>query len=1003
MTTRRRTTRLAVLGGFPLVLVAVLLIGCESDEGPGRIYRDTSGSKDASADPSDTVDQCSNGILDSGESDMDCGGACSPCALGKSCGSNTDCASSLCGVGYVCQDAACGNGAQDPGETGVDCGGPCPSCLGEACNGDLECASGYCGAGVCTTPTCSDGVKNGMETGTDCGGGCAQCPDGEGCVSDEHCLSGFCKGGHCSTPSCSDLFKNQNESDIDCGGICSGCATGKACATGNDCVSGRCDAGVCANVEPSCDDGQQNGGESDTDCGGACAGCGYGKVCVLPGDCASGLCEQGICGAPATCNDGEKNGSESDVDCGGACALCATGKYCGAHTDCLSETCIFGVCKEPTCTDALLNQAESDVDCGGPCGACGDGFGCFEADDCMSGNCSLSVCVSCGDEQKNGNETDVDCGGSCGPCALGAGCGVVGDCQSGACEAGLCCTPNACGICQETPGEICDGQDNDCDGMTDEDFVFNTGAGCPKQSGVCAGSAQVCGGAAGWYCNDEVYAAYHQRYEPVEMACDGFDNDCDGQVDEHAACSECGAFEPLAVDSHEEYWDFRAYEHGWLTTQDGDAFMVVTSGGGGTGEWDDLVLRRFSAGQLAGEWNLASDRRCYPSVVSDGEALHLGAGTSTSESFTYTNTMEYYKISSQGSVLLHETVLTTLADSYSPAVVVLGLGKVFMGYFTNENLNRHTFAKRLGVGTWEEQGSLWGRGDKGFQFVVQPSAKLFSVYADTFNDVETWTGPMTGSTGSSSIQELSSESAYRPVLRLGLADTLHTAFVERGSDNKLFATYFYNPSGENYGWDDPMVLGEAELASLAVTPAGVPVMVWATDTGDIHMGSLQGSNWSDSVLAGYGENASIEKLTIAIDQHGRRHIAWIADGYGSSAPGSVDEIRYGMVCATSDACQPQCGGKYCGPDGCGGSCGSCPSGQTCSAAGICTGGSDPCNGITYEGCCDGSTVVWCENSTISTKDCADSPACGWSSGDGYYWCNTSGNSDPTGEFPKACP
>jgi hypothetical protein len=988
---------------FFLICVATLaLTACETDEGPGRVYRDSSGSKDTSQPES--VDLCSNGSVDPGETDVDCGGTCSPCALGQSCGTDTDCASMLCGVGYVCRDAACGNGTQDPGETGLDCGGTCPACLGDACNADGECASGYCGGGVCATPTCTDGVKNGMETGTDCGGTCAQCPDGEGCVADGHCLSGFCKDGHCSTPSCSDLFKNQNESDVDCGGLCPGCAIGKTCGTGNDCTSGRCDAGLCAEVQPSCDDGQQNGGESDTDCGGACAGCGFGKICVLPGDCASGLCEQGICGAPATCNDGEKNGSESDIDCGGACSLCATGKYCAAHGDCLSETCIFGVCKEPTCSDGVQNQGESDMDCGGPCGACDDGMSCGDADDCVAMDCNGGVCISCSDEQKTGSETDVDCGGSCGPCSLDKACGAPGDCQSGACEGGICCTPNACGACAETPVEICDGKDNDCDGIADDPFLFTTGDPCPKQQGVCSGSALVCGGSAGWYCDDAVYGDYHARYEPVELACDGFDNDCDGQVDEHAACSACATFDTVAVDSHsDEYWYFRAYGHGWLTTLDGDAYMVVQSGAGATGAIDNIVLRRFSSGQLSDEWTLGEDYACLPSVASDGDFLHVGAATSTNVSFTYTNTMEYFKVSPQGSTQIHETVLVATADSTSPAIMVLGLGKVFMGYFTDENLNRHTFAKRLGVGTWEQQGTLWGRGDAGFQFVVQPSAKLFTIYADTFNDIETWTGGMTGSTGSSSIQELSNDDGYRPVLRSGFGDSLHTAFLERGSENKLFATYFYNPSGENYGWEDPSLIGEADLASLAVTPAGVPVMVWVTPGGELHMGSLQGSSWSDTLLSSYGEDHDIEKLTLTIDQHGRRHIAWIWDGYSGSTEGSADEIRYGMACATSDACVPQCGGKQCGSDSCGGSCGSCPSGQSCNGSGICTGGSDPCNGLTYEGCCDGDTVMWCESEEVNTKSCAGSLDCGWSAGDGYYWCNTNGGSDPSGVYPKSCP
>ncbi len=43
-----------------------------------------------------------------------------------------------------------------------------------------------------------------------------------------------------------------------------------------------------------------------------------------------------------------------------------------------------------------------------------------------------------------------------------------------------------------------------------------------------------------------------------------------------------------------------------------------------------------------------------------------------------------------------------------------------------------------------------------------------------------------------------------------------------------------------------------------------------------------------------------------------------------------------------DLCIPQCAGKTCGPDGCGGDCGSCPADLTCSAEGTCQQKPEPC-------------------------------------------------------------
>ncbi len=69
----------------------------------------------------------------------------------------------------------------------------------------------------------------------------------------------------------------------------------------------------------------------------------------------------------------------------------------------------------------------------------------------------------------------------------------------------------------------CDGVDNDCDGWADDVTIP---PGHCLQAGVCAGAVMTCGGSEGFVCD------YPSSYEPVERSCDNRDNDCDGETDE---------------------------------------------------------------------------------------------------------------------------------------------------------------------------------------------------------------------------------------------------------------------------------------------------------------------------------------------------------------------------------------------------------------------------------------------------------------------------------------
>jgi len=115
--------------------------------------------------------------------------------------------------------------------------------------------------------------------------------------------------------------------------------------------------------------------------------------------------------------------------------------------------------------------------------------------------------------------------------------------------------------------------------------------------------------------------------------------------------------------------------------------------------------------------------------------------------------------------------------------------------------------------------------------------------------------------------------------------------------------------------------------------------------------------------------------------------------------GSDPSGKYPKDCG--GGCEPNCAGKECGGDGCGGSCGTCAGDETCQS-GQCVGGGTGCGDITYQGCCDGNVLNYCNEDKVATVDCGNQPKCGWDAQNKYYDCDTNGGSDPSGQYPKAC-
>jgi hypothetical protein len=215
---------------------------------------------------------------------------------------------------------------------------------------------------------------------------------------------------------------------------------------------------------------------------------------------------------------------------------------------------------DDNCDGAVDNAAVAGNDLGGVSGGPSNGFcgtemrmvgvcspGHFQ---CTNGHwqClgehgpSLEVCNNL-DDNCNGATDELSAVTMNDP-RIGQKCGTsVGECKPGlsVCSAGgvITCTP-----VQGPVPEVCDGKDNDCDNLIDENLPDNNNDDvrdivlCGSSVGLCKPGQQTCvalgGGAYGYQCIGGV--------GPVPEICDGLDNNCDGNTDECTGATSSAAY-----------------------------------------------------------------------------------------------------------------------------------------------------------------------------------------------------------------------------------------------------------------------------------------------------------------------------------------------------------------------------------------------------------------------------------------------------------------------------
>jgi len=553
-------------------------------------------------DPTPAPEICDNGVDDNGNGDIDCADSeCDGFVYGAT----------SCGVGAcattgqdVCQtpdvvdtctplpeqaegpfgDASCSDGLDNNCDGLTDavdpnCEAPpeiCDNGIDDNGNGDIDCADSQCdnfsyGTTSCGVGACEATGQDVCQT-PDVVDTCTPLPEqAEGPFGDATCGDGIdndCDGlTDAADPDCDELpevcdngVDDNNNGLVDCADPqCDG-FVGDACATG---LPGICAAGtsVCQNGGSVCDQNQPAGSEGPFDV--ATCGDGLDNDCDGLTDGADPDCDP----VPEICNDGVDNSGNELVDCadpacdgfvGGACdtgndGICSAGtsacrelqEFCDQNQQAGTE----GPFDSPTCRDGLDNNCDgltdaADPECNAPPEICDNG-----ADDNGDG---LADCE------------DPQCDGvTFGACDTG---------NDGICSAGtLTCDGSAIGpVCTQdqaagTEGPFgdascSDGQDNDCDGLTDaadpdcdeelaeicDNGIDDTGNGLADcadpecdgfDDGACdTGNAGICA-AGSLVCQNGGQVCVQNQPEGTEgpsgsPTCgDGQDNNCDGLTD----------------------------------------------------------------------------------------------------------------------------------------------------------------------------------------------------------------------------------------------------------------------------------------------------------------------------------------------------------------------------------------------------------------------------------------------------------------------------------------